>query len=186
MPDLLPLKTYASDLDVTAGEVDLGNLHNEIKDSGHVNGYTHADLEGIAIKIYGTSIADESALDTLIQNHIAVPLDQYKKKRYNEIDKKTGGMIAAGFTYDSKQFSLSLNAQSNWNALKDDTSEFTWPAEISTIDEDTYDLDEANVGAFWNAGKDVLKGHLDSGRALKKSIKDATDKAGVDAVVDNR
>jgi hypothetical protein len=113
-------------------------------------------------------------------------LSDYKTLRYNEIDAKTGALIGAGFTYDSKQFSLSSAAQRNWSEIHSNQTEFTFPLAISTLDNDEYSLASANVNAFWTAGKDALKGHLDSGRALKKSVFDAVDEAAVDAVVDNR
>lgn len=109
-----------------------------------------------------------------------------KQERYDEIDYKTGTLIAPGFAYDSYTFSASLAAQSNWNVLKDEEPEFTWPVEVSTIDNNSYDLQQANLDGFWTAGRDAVKGNLDSGRALKKSIFDAIDEAGVDAVVDTR
>jgi hypothetical protein len=116
----------------------------------------------------------------------SLSLADYKQLRYNEIDAKTNELISPGFVYDSKTFSLSSNAQSNWNVLKDEEAEFTWPVDISTIDSDTYSLSQANLGAFWGAGMTFMKGHLDTGRALKKSVYDAANEAAVDAVVDTR
>ena len=113
-------------------------------------------------------------------------LADYKQLRYNEIDGKTLALIAAGFVYDSQTFSLSLSAQTNWNTLKDSKPDFTWPVEISTIDSNSYDLATGDLQAFWTAGRDEIKGHLDSGRALKKSVFDAANEAAVDAVVDAR
>jgi hypothetical protein len=116
----------------------------------------------------------------------SMSLADLKAYRYKEVDYKTGALISVGFTYDSKQFSLSLPAQANWHAIKDNTSEFTFPLTVSTMDNSGYDLAEANVIAFWQAGRDALKGHIDTGRALKKQIFDAADIAAVNAIVDNR
>jgi hypothetical protein len=113
-------------------------------------------------------------------------LADYKQLRFNEIDGKTLALLAPGFTYDSKTFSLSSNAQLNWSEIHSNKTEFTFPLDVSTIDNDTYALAEANVDAFWTAGKDKVQEHIDSGRVLKKSVKDAVDEAAVDAVVDNR
>ncbi len=112
--------------------------------------------------------------------------DINKSSRYLQIDGKTDALIIQGFTYDSKVFSLSLSAQMNFNALKNESSEFTWPVEITTISNDTYSLTLANLNAFWRTGKVALKGDLDTGRALKKQIFDATTQAAVDAIVDTR
>lgn len=113
-------------------------------------------------------------------------LDDYKELRYNEIDLKTQELISAGFTYDTGAFSLSAHAQLNWSEIHSNQSEFTFPLGISTIDNNEYLLAAANVDAFWTAGKDAVKGHLDSGRSLKKQVFDAVDETAVDAVVDNR
>ncbi len=115
-----------------------------------------------------------------------LPLADYKQLRYNEIDGKTVSLIAAGFSFDSQAFSLSSSAQMNWSTLKDQEAEFTWPVEVSTKDNNAYSLTQANLTAFWTAGRDATKGHLDTGRALKKSVFDAADEAAVNAVVDNR
>jgi len=184
------LKTYP--LTTTSdGQLKASKLGQAIKGDGCVVDYACCNLskdneDNVIIEVYGNSLADEAALDTLVQNHVAFSLADCKAARYVEIDAKTGGLISAGFVYDSKTFSLSPNAQANWNSLMDNQSEFNWPVDITTIDNDTYSLEVANISAFWNAAKNVLKGHLDSGRVLKKQIFDATDKAGVDAVVDSR
>lgn len=114
-----------------------------------------------------------------------VTLADYKQLRYNEIDGKTVSLITH-FDFDSRQFSLSLAAQSNWTNIKSNTSNFTFPLEITCINNDSYDLAEVDVTAFWTAARDVVKTHMDSGRALKKSIFDAVDEAAVDAIIDNR
>lgn len=113
-------------------------------------------------------------------------LDELKNIRYEEIDIKTATLILQGFEYDSTQFSLSKMAQLNWQVLKNNTSSFTWPMDISTKNNYKYSLLENNVGSFWNAAKNKVKQHLDSGRALKVQIYDASTQEEVDAIVDNR
>jgi hypothetical protein len=113
-------------------------------------------------------------------------LASLKEYRYNQIDAKTSELIQQGFTYDSKQFSLSLPAQTNWHAIKNQKSEFTFPVTVSTLDNSGYDLSQANVDVFWQQGKDTLKGYIDTGRVLKKQIFDAPDIASVNAIIDNR
>lgn len=126
--------------------------------------------------------------DVLVNDGTAksLALPDYKQLRHNEIDGNTKALIGAGFTYDSKTFSASINAQTNWNTLKDQEAEFTWPVNISTLDNDEYSLTAANLDAFWIAARDAIKGHLDSGRTLKKTIFDAANESAVDAVVDSR
>lgn len=182
----MALKTYSISQDVTAGSVNQDKLHTEISDSGYVNGYDGLQVEDDALRIFGVSFNNETACDDLIANHDPEDLDDYKKKKHLQIDLKTMGLIDAGFTYDSQTFSLSTNAQLNWVGLKSLESLMTWPVKVSTKDNGEYTLLQANLDAFVQAGKDVLQGHLDSGRALKVQVNSAVDKAGVDAVVDNR
>jgi len=113
-------------------------------------------------------------------------LDEYKAYRYNEIDTRTAILISAGFPYESNTFSLSVYAQINWTEIHTNQSAFTFPLDISTLDNNEYSLAEANVVAFWTAGKDTLKRHLDTGRILKKQIFDAADRAASEAIVDER
>jgi len=115
-----------------------------------------------------------------------LPLSQYQKLRHNAINRRTRELIKEGFTYSSIVFSASTEAQRNWHELKDNEAEFTFPKKISRKNNGTYSLAQANVGAFWAAMKDHIHGHLDSGRTLNKSIKDAADEAAVDAIVDTR
>jgi len=105
---------------------------------------------------------------TIIENNILindgtpkeVTLSDYKKLRYNEINYNTGVLISVGFTYDSTTFGLSEKSEGYWNSLKNQETEFIWPMEISTIDNNTYSLTQANLGAFWTAGKDFIKSSL--------------------------
>jgi len=142
------------------------------------NGAHTIDSVSISIIAKDVEINDGTAKSLSLAN--------YKELRYKEIDNKTGNLISAGFSYDSKTFSLSGNAQTNWNVLKDDESEFTWPVDVTMLNNDTYSLTSANLSAFWTAAKDAVKGHLDSGRSLKKSVFDAADEATIDAVTDTR
>ena len=113
-------------------------------------------------------------------------LADVKAMRYAEIDYNTGRLISAGFTFDGVQFSLSANAQQNWDSIKTSKSDYSFPLDITTIANDTYSLTNPNVQAFWVAARDAVKDQLDSGRILKKAIFDAIDIAAVDAVIDNR
>lgn len=114
-------------------------------------------------------------------------LEEYKEARYDEIDSKTASIIIeAGFTYDSIVFSTSRVAQFNWSNLKNSKSTFTFPKDISTKAHGTYSLAEANVDAFWLAGKNVVDPLIDAGRVLVQSITDAVDIAAVKLITDAR
>jgi hypothetical protein len=135
-------------------------------------------------KIVGDNVSEMSQSEKDTQD--ASDLPAYKTIRYAEIDQKTDELIAQGFSYDSQTFSLSVAAQTNFNTLKNQESAFTWPVDITTKDENTYSLAQANLTAFWATGAGTVKTHLDSGRVLKKSIFDAADQAAVDTIVDSR
>ncbi len=126
--------------------------------------------------------AEKDAADVI---HLAA----IKSGKILEIDAKTVGLIAAGFTYNNKTFSLSDNAQKKviaWKIKADNGDNASRTA--ATIDSmDTEVLaDGAAVSAFYNAAFDEVQSHIDSGETLLASVRAATDKAGVDAVADNR
>ena len=83
-------------------------------------------------------------------------------------------------------FSLSLEAQNNWMGLVLFQSMLSWPIGLTTNDDQEYSLELANLNAFVGTGVNTVKSHIASGRALKLAVNAATDKAGVDAVEDNR
>jgi putative salt-induced outer membrane protein YdiY len=122
--------------------------------------------------------------------HQEATLGAYKQLRYNEIDGRTGELISAGYVYATKTFSLSSNAQTNILALdatRDDPA-ITYPITYTTLDDlDTYDITDAtDMHSMYLTALATKKTHLDSGSALKTSIRDAVDRAAVDLIIDNR
>ena len=71
--------------------------------------------------------------------------------------------------------------------IKDDPA-LTYPLDWNTIDDlDVYAIpDAATLDGFYLTGVGTIRAHLDSGTALKTSVRAATTIAEVDAVVDNR
>jgi hypothetical protein len=129
-------------------------------------------------------VGDGSAVITSLQN--------YKKLRFKEIDARTVELIAVGFQFDNgngvKTFSMSNNAQINLLGVDMKRNDGILPITFHTTDDmdgETFTTPES-VDAFFMTGLGTKKAHLDSGSALKVSIRTATDEAGVDAVVDNR
>jgi len=114
-------------------------------------------------------------------------LSDLKIFRNKEIDTRTEELIALGYTYDSKQFSLSLNAQTNLIGLDNVRTELTYPITYSTIDDSSYSVvDAATIHAMYLTALGTKKAHLDSGRVLRDSINAAVDIAAVNAIIDNR
>lgn len=180
------LKVYSIENDTLEGEVDIVKLQSEISNTSYVTDFANISTSGGNIHVWGGALADENSLTTVVGNHIATTLVEYRNVRHLEIDLKTTELIEVGFIYDSITFSLSNLSQGNYDALQNNTSYYTWPKDISTKDSDTYELAEANVDTFWTAYKDVVEGHIETGRVLNASIKNAADKDAVDAIVDNR
>lgn len=117
-------------------------------------------------------------------------LIEAKAAKFASIDARTDELIASGFTFASKQFSLSQAAQSRLmgiNQVRDDEN-VTYPIKWNTIDDsDTYSIpDSATVLSFYLTAVGTYRTHVDSGTALKDQVRAATTVAEVDAVVDNR
>jgi len=129
-----------------------------------------------------------------------IPLDVVKKNRFIEIDEKTTVLIEHGFGYDDKTFSLSRQAQSNMLGVKAAIADHRaagtlaafeaafFPLKFNTLD----DLDSVALAkvvdflAFYDTAMGTVRVYLDGGTSLKAAIRAAVDKAGVDAVVDER
>ncbi len=114
-------------------------------------------------------------------------LDRYKAKKKLAIDLKTQQLIGQGFTYASKIFSLSSNAQLYWsNLLNIPSGDF--PLTVNTLDDlDSYAIaDTTDAQGMYGAALSAVKGNLASGTALKGQVRAATTKTEVDAVVDSR
>ena len=116
-------------------------------------------------------------------------IDTIKTQRYNEIDTKTVSMITSGLTHDSSNFSLSSNAQFNWNSIKvrSEAAELTFPYTVSTSDNSEHEFaDKAALDLFIDDVFSTVEGHLATGRALKVSIGAASSMTAIKAITDNR
>jgi len=117
-------------------------------------------------------------------------LDNRKKERYTEIDSRTDALIAQGFMFAGKNFSLSANAQMKMmgiNQIRDDVA-VTYPIVWNTKnDTDSYDIpNSATVRGFYLTAVGTYRAHVDTGSALKAAVRAATSIEAVDAIVDNR
>lgn len=150
-------------------------------------GYDESSLDTASVAEKYRKVSGETVVE--MTDAEKVTLD--KPGRKADVDKRTGELIADGFTYSSKTFSLSANAQTNWNGLKgfaDDWTGGDYPIEVMTLDDaDFYSITDAtDAKAFAKAAADQKKTHLLSGKDLKKSLNDATTMTALDAVVDSR
>lgn len=117
-------------------------------------------------------------------------LSEHKQIKYNEIDCKSGELVSGGFVYQNKTFSLSTTAQINILALDEtrNDSALSYPIIYNTIDDtDSYSvIDAIDLHNMYLTALATKKSFLDSGTALKNSVRNATTQAEVDAVIDNR
>lgn len=117
-------------------------------------------------------------------------LDDLKAYRFKQIDRKTGELVSAGFSYGGKTFSLSANAQINILALDETRNDpaLTYPIEYNTINDlDSYSVVDADdLHNMYLTALATKKGIIDSGTTIKQQIRDAVDIAAVNAIVDNR
>ena len=130
---------------------------------------------------------DQTILDGVVAAH---PLKKTKVDKIAAIDARTDQLIAAGFTYSGKVFSLSSSAQDKMigsHQVKDDPA-LTYPIVWNNIDDtDSTSLaDSAALNGFYLTALGTVRAHLDSGTALKDAVRAAADIAAVDAVVDSR
>ncbi len=136
-------------------------------------------------KITGDTVSEMSAAEK-----DAACLDDVKEAKCAVIDIRTGELIAAGFTYSGKTYSLSACAQDNLNAMYASRSASfqDYPIVYSCIDNtDKVSLaDAAAVEGFYEAAYDHKRSQLDSGNTLKDSVRDATTVAEVEAITDSR
>lgn len=130
----------------------------------------------------------------------AETLAALKHERYMEIDGKTTALIASGFSFAGKVFSLSEQAQKNMlgvltavvNAKASGTlpqfEAMFFPLTFNTLDDQsTHDVvTTADFENFYNTAMGTVRAHLDGGTGLKNAVRAAADAAAVNAVVDER
>jgi len=115
----------------------------------------------------------------------SMSLEELKNYRYAQIDKKTSELIAQGFPFDGRTFSMSTNAQINWSNFPN-LPDGLFPLSINDISENTYSLALADRLNFYLSALNYKNIQLQSGSALKAQITSAVDIAAVNAVIDNR
>jgi hypothetical protein len=111
-----------------------------------------------------------------------------KARRIGLIDARTRELIAEGFTWNTKQLSLSMEAQMNMSFSWMLAGTLTYPYKISTLnDDDIYEVaDVAEMQQLVGTGSGIRDGHVIDGRDLKDSILEAQTIAALDLIVDNR
>ncbi len=114
--------------------------------------------------------------DLVVVKKDSTDLDNEKVEKlisdFHEIDQETSDTIKSGFTFNSLVFSLSLNAQLNWQSLflLNQAGLYT-DTEIATIDSGIFNLTSNDVNSFFVAYTNELKASLKTGRDKKELLK---------------
>lgn len=181
----MKLKVYI----LSGKKINTNKLHNDIAVSNTITNFQGISMVGDNLEVHGDSFINEISTDSIISSHEDLSLSEYKDNKIKEIDSKTQELISQGFPYNGSQFSLSSHAQLNWIGMKtaDIQDLLTFPMGITTIDDEEYSLvSKTDLTTFYVTGLGYKKAILDSGRSLKVTVGAAVDKAGIDAVQDNR
>ena len=153
-------------------------------------------VEATVIYKDGTPLADKSYSAGTSHEEVTsdlqgtVYLDCIRSKRFKEFDIRTDELLAVGFTFGSKQFSMSASAQAKimgTHQIKDNPA-LVYPLSWNTIDDaDSYDIvDSTDLTSFYLTALGTIRAHVDSGSVLKTSVRNATTVAAIMAVVDGR
>lgn len=120
-----------------------------------------------------------------------ISLEDLKAKRNLEINARTKQIIYQGFTHNSKIFSNSDIAQSNYNKIMAGLAsgiilQADFPFLLSCMDETLYLLPEVEVNPFYRAHLESIATAKFSGSVLKNQINQCSTYAEVMAIIDTR
>lgn len=148
-------------------------------------------LDRTEIKVSGgilteMSQAEKDAVETLL-------LDDYKIAKYLAFDARTNELILDGFEFppaSGYKFSLTIYGQLNLLGVYvvRDSPMMSWPLLWPTkLDDYEYSIpDAATFESFYLTAMGTIRAYRDSGTLLKETVRAATTKAEVDAVIDSR
>ena len=133
---------------------------------------------------------DAAALAVLASVEAAHELHAARVWRLAEIDARSEVLIAQGFAFAGKVFSMSTVAQINLTALnasRDDPA-ITYPINYNAVDDSGVHAiaDAAELRTMYLTALGTKRAWLDAGTAIKTAIRAATTAAEVLAVEDQR
>jgi len=110
---------------------------------------------------------------------LTLSIESIRHSGYVAIDQKTRALVAPGFEYPAasgQMFSLSPEAQRKWTAMYTARGFLAYPMVVTTTDEqdDVSLADSDDITAFFTAMVETVRTHIDGGRALKNTLRDAT------------
>lgn len=182
------MSTYTYDVGTDfAHEVEITDFTNELAAAGIPVINVHRDNG----TLYVVTDAEKSAVDSVVSGHAGPgSLTYAKRSKIKEIDARTDALIAKGFTYQGKQFSLSLTAQSKMMGLNQVRSEpeVQYPIRWNTKEDDSVVV-LANADAvrgFYLTAVGTYRYHVDSGTDLKDLVRSASTIEDLNSIVDDR
>jgi hypothetical protein len=187
MPDAKQTRSIVADFN---GVYNTDLFESMIAASSIATVFSHTNSMGDLVDTHFVGDISEAELTTFNTLVTDLALKCKKIEKVHAIDARTDELISLGFTYAGKQFSLALTAQSKMTGTHQvkDNPALVYPINWNTIDDaDVYAItDAADLDAFYLTGLGTIRASLDSGTALKDSVRAAITVAEVDAVVDNR
>lgn len=139
--------------------------------------------------------AQKTTLDSVVAAHRGASpgraLIAAKAAKLFAIDGRTRELIAAGFEFEGKTFSASLEAQAkaaNIHQLRNNPA-LAYPIEHNTIDDAEAPIefvDAAHLEAWYLVGVGTIRAYIDSGTELKNLVRTAATVEDVNAVEDIR
>jgi hypothetical protein len=108
-------------------------------------------------------------METLSKNYDLSNVNDLKEILCQQVDTRTEETIFSGFTFDNKQFSLSISAQINWSNLFN-IPQMMFPLTVSCKDETTYSLSYGNVQNFYFSALMAKNNALQNGTQKKQAI----------------
>ena len=132
---------------------------------------------------------DESVMHTIDLSIIKTD-EEARKAKIDDIDDHSREMYASGFTYDDEQFSLSVEAQANWDSYKkkiQDGASGLVPAKWSLLNGKTYTFDTVeDLEAAYDAGFDRKKYIAHGGLDIRDEIEAASGIPNIFNISDTR
>lgn len=101
----------------------------------------------------------------------ASTLEEAKEMKLAQIDSRTQELIFEGFSFAGLHWSLSINAQINWNNLPQ-LPQTVFPLAIQDMNGVDYDLEFSQRMDFYYTAVAVKNSHLQSGNVLKREVSD--------------
>jgi hypothetical protein len=162
-----------------------------VSDGNWLVNYDFSHMDGIPKKFW---ITENDAIREMTEEEKFEKdnstLEQYKTQRYQEIDAKTASLIYEGFYHNGKRFSLSQEAQFNWNSMVTmaQGGVLSFPARVSTrFDADEYYIqDISELMLFVGTAFAQVEKFITTGRRLKIAIGNANTYAKASSLQDMR